>query len=250
MSRSVSDGLARGLDWFKNVVGQVLVAEPKKEEAEGPRPESKPAKEKPNYTTYHGWLPPEDLVSKIVNFEVGSIRYYNRYLTTPLEPLNGASGLTIGVGYDLGYVTPDEIQNDWQGFLSGEDIQKLCKVSGLRGWTAKQAHRGVVGITIPYEVALKQFTKVTLPRWIMKTYQTFPNFDNLNARQKTALVSLVFNRGTSLKGRKRDEMHTIHDNLARGNTRPVAGLIKAMAQHSPLKGVQKRRVEEAELFAS
>ena len=188
--------------------------------------------------------------SKIVNFEVGSIRYYNRYLTTPLEPLNEASGLTIGVGYDLGYVTPDEIQNDWQGFLSGEDIQKLCKVSGLRGWTAKQAHRGVVGITIPYEVALKQFTKVTLPRWIMKTYQTFPNFDNLNVRQKTALVSLVFNRGTSLKGRKRDEMQAIHDNLARGNTRPVAGLIKAMAQHSPLKGVQKRRVEEAELFAS
>jgi len=252
MSRGVSDGLARGLNWFKSVVGQTLVEEPKKQESkpDEPKAEAKPAKEKPNYTTYHGWLPPEELVSKIVNFEVGSIRYYNRYLTTPLEPLNEASGLTIGVGYDLGYYTPDEIKNDWQGFLSKEDIQKLCKVSGLRGWTAKQAHRDVVGVVIPYEVAFKQFMKVTLPRWIMKAYQTFPNFDNLNARQKTALVSLVFNRGTALKGKKREEMQAIHDNLSRGNVRPVAGLIKAMAQHSPLKGVQKRRVEEAELFAS
>ena len=108
----------------------------------------------------------------------------------------------------------------------------------------------MVGVVIPYEVALKQFMKVTLPRWIMKTYQTFPNFDNLNANQKTALVSLVFNRGSALQGKGREEMQAIHDNLSRGNVRPVAGLIKAMASRSPLKGVQKRRVEEAELFAS
>ena len=244
--RSVSDGLARGMSWFKNIVDQVAVekkGEPKKENP-------KPAKEKPNYTTYHGWLPPEDLVQKIVNFEVGSIRYYNRYLTTPLSPLNDASGLTIGVGYDLGYNTAEDIRRDWQGFIPSEDIEKLASVAGLRGDDAKKAHRSVVGVSIPYEVAFKQFMKVTLPRWIMKAYQLWPNFDSLNNNQKTALVSLTFNRGTSLVGQSRVEMKEVRDLLERGNIRPIAGLIKSMARRSPLKGVQARRVAESELFAS
>ena len=244
MSRSVTDGLARGLSWFKNIV--VPVAEAKKPEA----PKADKPKEKPNYTTYHGWLPPEDLVQKIVFFEVGSIRYYNRYLTTPLAPLNDASGMTIGVGYDLGYNTAEDIRRDWQGFIPSEDIEKLASVAGLRGDNAKRAHRSVVGVNIPYEVAFKQFMKVTLPRWIMKAYQLWPNFDNLNANQKTALVSLTFNRGTSLVGQSRVEMKEVRDLLERGNIRPIAGLIKAMARRSPLKGVQARRVAESELFAS
>lgn len=244
--RSVSDGLARGMSWFKNIVDQVAVE--KKEEPKKENP--KPAKEKPNYTTYHGWLPPEDLVQKIVNFEVGSIRYYNRYLTTPLAPLNDASGMTIGVGYDLGHNTAEDIRRDWQGFIPSEDIEKLASVAGLRGDNAKRAHRSVVGVNIPYEVALKQFMKVTLPRWIMKAYQLWPNFDSLNNNQKTALVSLTFNRGTSLVGNSRVEMKEVRDLLERGNIRPIAGLIKSMARRSPLKGVQARRVAESELFAS
>jgi GH24 family phage-related lysozyme (muramidase) len=84
----------------------------------------------------------------------------------------------------------------------------------------------------------------------MKAYKLWPNFDALNDRQKTALVSLTFNRGTSLVGSTRSEMKEVHDNLERGNTRPVAGLIKQMALRSPLKGVQLRRKQEGELFAS
>jgi len=244
MSRSVTDGLARGLSWFKNIV--VPVTEEKKPEAK----KSDKPKDKPNYTTYHGWLPPEDLVQKIVFFEVGSIRYYNKYLTTPLSPLNDASGLTIGVGYDLGYNTAEDIRRDWQGFIPSEDIEKLASVAGLKGDNAKRMHRSVVSVNIPYEVAMKQFMKVTLPRWIMKAYQLWPNFDSLNPRQKTALVSLTFNRGTSLEGQSRVEMKEVRDLLQRGNVRPIAGLIKSMARRSPIKGVQARRVAESELFAS
>lgn len=145
------------MSWFKNIVV------PAAEEPKAETPKADKPKEKPNYTTYHGWLPPEDLVQRIVNFEVGSIRYYNRYLTTPLPPLNDASGLTIGVGYDLGYNTAEDIRRDWQGFIPSEDIEKLASVAGLRGDNAKRMHRSVVSVNIPYEVAMKQFMKVTLP---------------------------------------------------------------------------------------
>jgi hypothetical protein len=239
--KSVTDGLARGLSWFKSIVDQPA---PEKKE------EPKPAKEKPNYTTYHGWIPPENLVQKIVGFEVGSIRYYNRFLTTPLNPLNDASGLTIGIGYDLGHVTEETFRRDWQGFIPSGDIERLAPATGLRGDNAKRMHRSVVGVSIPFEVAMRQFMKVTLPIWIMKAYELWPNFDSLNNNQKTALVSLTFNRGTALQGHSRVEMREVRDLLMRGNIRPVAGLIKAMARRSGLKGVQARRVAEAELFAS
>jgi hypothetical protein len=243
--RSVTDGLARGMGWFKQIVEQKR-AEDEAKPKEAPKPEAVRA----TTTTYRGWLPPRDLIQKIVEWETGGPRYYNRYLTTPLNPVNDASGLTVGVGYDLGYYTPDQIRADWKGYIPEDDIEKLASVSGLKGREAAGKHRGVVGVTISYEVALAQFTKVTLPIWLMKAYKLWPNFDALNDRQKTALVSLTFNRGTSLVGSTRSEMKEVHDNLERGNTRPVAGLIKQMALRSPLKGVQLRRKQEGELFAS
>ena len=243
--RSVTDGLARGMGWFKQIVEQKR-AEDDAKPKEAPKPEAV----LPTTTTYRGWLPPRDLIQKIVEWETGGPRYYNRYLTTPLNPVNDASGLTVGVGYDLGYYTPDQIKSDWKGYISDEDIQKLASVSGLKGREAAGKHRHVVSVTISYDVALAQFTKVTLPTWLMKAYKLWPNFDALNDRQKTALVSLTFNRGTSLIGSTRSEMKEVYDNLERGNTRPVAGLIKQMALRSPLKGVQLRRKQEGELFAS
>lgn len=243
--RSVSEGLAKGMGWFKQIVEQKR-AEDEAKPKENPKPEVVSLA----ITTYRGWLPPRDLIQKIVEWETGGPRYYNRYLTTPLNPVNDFSGLTVGVGYDLGYYSADQIKSDWKGYISEEDIDKLASVSGLKGREASGRHRGVVGVSISYDVALAQFTKVTLPTWLMKAYKLWPNFDALNDRQKTALVSLTFNRGTSLAGSTRSEMKEVYDNLERGNTRPVAGLIKQMALRSPLKGVQLRRKQEGELFAS
>ena len=246
--RQVTDGLARGMSWFKQIVEQKR-AEDEEVKAKV-KEEAKVEVEKPNITTYRGWLPSKDLIQKIVEWETGGPRYYMRYLTTPMNPLNDASGLTVGVGYDLGYSTADQVRTDWKGYIPAEDIEKLASVTGLKGREAAGKHRDVVGVVIPYDVALEQFTKVTLPIWLMKAYRLWPNFDSLNDRQKTALVSLTYNRGTSLEGPTRSEMREVYNNLVRSNTRPVAGLIKQMALRSPLKGVQLRRKQEAELFAS
>jgi len=243
--RSVTDGLAKGMSWFKQIVEQKRAEEEAKPK-ETPKPEAVRA----TTTTYRGWLPPRDLIQKIVEWETGGPRYYMRYLTTPIKPITDDCGLTFGVGYDAGYSTADQVRADWKGYIPAEDIEKLASVAGLKGREAAGRHRDVVGVVIPYDVALDQFTKVTLPIWLMKAYRLWPNFDSLNDRQKTALVSLTFNRGTSLNGSTRSEMKEVYDNLERGNTRPIAGLIKQMALRSPLKGVQLRRKQEGELFAS
>lgn len=246
--RSVTDGLARGMSWFKQIVDQKKAEE---EEAKAQaKQESKPEIEKPVMTTYRGWLPSRDLIQKIVEWETGGPRYYMRYLTTPLKPLTDDSGLTVGVGYDLGYSTADQIRADWKGYISQEDIEKLASVAGLKGREAAGRLRDVVNVAIPYEVAVAQFTKVTLPIWLMKAFRLWPNFDNLNDNQKTALTSLIYNRGTSLDGASRSEMKEVYNCLVRSNTRPIAGLIKQMGLRSPLRGVQLRRKQEAELFAS
>jgi len=246
--RSVTDGLARGMSWFKQIVDQKRAEE--EEVKAKAKEEAKVEAEKPNITTYRGWLPPRDLIQRIVDWETGGPRYYMRYLSVPIKPITDDCGLTVGVGYDLGYSTPDQVRSDWKGYISSEDIEKLASVAGMKGRDAAGKLRDVINVTIPYEVAVEQFTKVTLPIWLMKAYRLWPNFDSLNDRQKTALVSLTYNRGTSLEGSTRSEMKEVYNCLVRSNTRPVAGLIKQMGLRSPLRGVQIRRREEAELFAS
>ncbi len=68
-----------------------------------------------------------------------SIKHIQKFLD--LEP-DGASGVTIGIGYDLGYNRVSQIQKDWSGKVSDADIEKLKKVSGLKADKAKkQLHR-------------------------------------------------------------------------------------------------------------
>ena len=50
----------------------------------------------------------------ILKYEVGGgSAYYNKALKNPCYP-GGASGVTIGIGYDLGYNTKAQFTNDWK----------------------------------------------------------------------------------------------------------------------------------------
>jgi len=54
----------------------------------------------------------------ILRFEVGVGEiYYNRFLSSPTWPC-AASGVTIGVGYALGYNSEATIRNDWRWLRS------------------------------------------------------------------------------------------------------------------------------------
>ena len=193
----------------------------------------------------------------ILEFEVGGgENYYNKFLKNPTWP-EGQSGVTIGVGYDLGYVNKAEFSEDWKDFPK-ETFDRLYKVVGIKGYNAKNLIRGLKDISIPWDLALKVFNNKTVTKFWNLTKETFPNFDNLPEDAKGGLVSLVFNRGNALEGDRRREMKLIRDGMAITNTFDqkalffIANQIRNMKRiwigGSIEKGMSRRRDAEANLI--
>ena len=193
----------------------------------------------------------------IFEFEVGGgENYYNKFLKNPTWP-GEQSGVTIGVGYDLGYVNKTEFTNDWKE-LNQKDFDRLYKVVGIKGIAAKDLVRGLKDIVIPWDLALKVFMNKTVTKFYNLTRETFPNFDNLPEDAKGGLVSLVFNRGNSLEGDRRREMKLIRDGMKLVSTFDqkalsfIANQIRNMKRiwigGSIEKGMSRRRDAEAKLI--
>jgi len=193
----------------------------------------------------------------ILEFEVGGgENYYNKFLKNPAWP-EGQSGVTIGVGYDLGYVNKTEFSEDWKD-LPKEIFDRLYKVVGIKGYNAKNLIRGLKDITIPWDLALKVFNNKTVTKFYNLTRQTFPNFDNLPEDAKGGLVSLVFNRGAALEGDRRREMKLIRDGMKLVSNYDqkaltfIANQIRSMKRiwigGSIEKGMSRRRDAEAKLI--
>jgi len=193
----------------------------------------------------------------ILEFEVGGGEsYYNKFLKNPTWP-EGQSGVTIGVGYDLGYVNKTEFSEDWKD-LPKETFDRLYKVVGIKGYNAKNLIRGLRDIVIPWNLALKVFNNKTVSKFYNLTRQTFPNFDNLPEDAKGGLVSLVFNRGNALEGDRRREMKLIRDGMKLVSNYDqkaltfIANQIRNMKRiwigGSIEKGMSRRRDAEAKII--
>jgi hypothetical protein len=193
----------------------------------------------------------------ILEFEVGGgENYYNKFLKNPIWP-EEQSGVTIGIGYDLGYVNKAEFSEDWKD-LPKEIFDRLYKVVGIKGYNAKNLIRGLRDIVIPWDLALKVFNNKTVTKFYNLTRETFPNFDNLPEDAKGALVSLVFNRGNALEGDRRREMKLIRDGMKLVSNYDqkaltfIANQIRNMKRiwigGSIEKGMSRRRDAEAKLI--
>jgi hypothetical protein len=193
----------------------------------------------------------------ILEFEVGGgENYYNKFLKNPTWP-GEQSGVTIGVGYDCGYVNKTEFTNDWKE-LNQKDFDKLYKVVGVKGYNAKELAKRLKDIIIPWELGLKVFMNKTVSKFYNLSRDTFPNFDKLPEDAKGGLVSLVFNRGAALEGDRRREMKAIRDIMARTQNfdekilSQIAEQIRKMKRiwvgGSIEKGMSRRRDAEAKII--
>lgn len=189
----------------------------------------------------------------ILDYEVGGGEgYYNRYLKRPCWP-KGASGVTVGIGYDLGYNSTTQFQEDWGGVINDSDFNRLRKCLGFKGSIANSKLSSVRDIEVPWDSALNVFKKNTIPRFIKLTLKAFPEADKLHPDAFGALVSIVFNRGSSLKGSRRAEMARIRDLVPSKNYSAIAQEIRDMKRiwrGKGLDGLLRRRDKEASLVDS
>ena len=137
--------------------------------------------------------------SLILRFEVGGGEsYYNRFLRYPTWP-RGESGVTIGVGYDLGYYAVPTVQEDWGAYLGGK-VERLVPCVGKKGVPARDLLAGVKDVDVPWPSAFGVYEKVTIPKFWRTTCSAFPGVEEVNPNCQGALLSLVFNRGAGMEG--------------------------------------------------
>jgi len=187
----------------------------------------------------------------IIQHEVGGRAYYEKKLQAPIWA-GGESGVTIGMGYDLGFNSEKQFMADWSGVINLNYINALRPTIGIKGPQAKAMLKGeILNVRIPYNTAYEVFVKSSLPRYYAMTKKIYPNMDLLNDDTKGALVSVVYNRGNKLEGDSRAEMRAIVDLIAKQDYEGIAEQIeksKRLWENKGLDGLVKRRESEADLI--
>lgn len=189
----------------------------------------------------------------IVEFEVSGEADYNRRYRRPTRP-GGASGITIGIGYDCGYSTAAQIRSDWGGVLPDAMVVELVKVAGMTGARAGAALADIrLKVDVPWIAALAVFSNTSLTKYVALAAK-LPNWDMLSPDCKGALVSLVYNRGASFSnaGARYQEMRNIKAHMASGRFSAIPTELRSMKRiwqgQDDMRGLLARRDKEADLF--
>jgi hypothetical protein len=185
----------------------------------------------------------------IIAQEATGPEYYTRHESMPNWP-GESSGVTIGIGYDLGYNTISQVTNDWSSHLFPRDLERLSRYCGVTGEAANQACVGLRDIVVPWAAAVAVFEARTVPRFYLQMLRIYPHADQIHPDAASALLSLVFNRGTKLTGERRTEMMAIRNALADNKLDEIPKLFRDQVRLWPnTEGLRDRRIAEAELFA-
>lgn len=188
----------------------------------------------------------------IVEEEVSSEAAYRRRYAAPTWP-GGGSGVTIGIGYDVGTQAPATVTADWTPHLGAVVVRRLVQCCGVLGQPAQGMAVALNDVTVPWESARLVFRERTLPAVMAQVLAKVPNASELSPDSLGALVSLAYNRGASFtaQGDRYREMRAIADAGARRAWAEVPGQIRAMRRlwaGAGLDGLLRRRDREAELF--
>lgn len=196
--------------------------------------------------------PLEAIRDFLIEFEVGGGEaYYNRFLIHPTQP-TPSSGVTIGIGYDLGQVTRAQFLADWRDQIPDRDRIRLCAAIGLTQHQAAALLTALETIAIPWPSALAVFCERTLGQLGVECRRFYAGVDALPSGCQAALYSLIYNRGSGTVGDSRLEMREIQAALREGLWDHVPVLIRSMKRLWIGKpggaGLIRRREAEAAAF--
>jgi uncharacterized protein (TIGR02594 family) len=187
----------------------------------------------------------------IVFFEVSSQALYDKKYRKPTWP-GESSGATIGIGYDVGYATRDQLRSDWSGKIADPMIADLEAAIGVRGAAAAPLARQLgATVDVPFEAAISVHRTCVLPRWVRLVERALPNCNLIGPDCLGALVSLAYNRGASfsLAGTRYAEMRDIKSHMTNKEFRLIPDDFRHMKRLWPNSpGLRDRREKEAALF--
>lgn len=206
----------------------------------------------------------------IVDYETGGRAFYENVIKSrPIWPKE-ASGITIGFGYDLGYVSLDEYQRDWAAVIATLTPPQRAAMEACVGFhSGKDSHATmqaklatVKTLVFSWDASQVVFKAKTLPKFALLTDNALPNCTMLNGDCYGVLVSLTFNRGasyskqqtaTDTKDRYR-EMRAIKKLMTEKNFAGIPAQLTSMIRiwvgTAVETGLRRRRNDEADLFVA
>ena len=191
----------------------------------------------------------------IIGWEAGSKNYYEKvYKSTFIWP-EGASGPTAGFGVDAGYYTKNELREIFQSYVSDSELALILGASGKTGQAGREYTKKLKGIIITWQEATEIFEKFTLPKFTSLAEKVFPGVNDLCENAQAAILSLVFNRGSSLSGGRRIEMLNIKNLIPKKDYKGIAKEFRKMKRlwkNNPNSDsdLTDRRESEAKLVES
>ena len=193
----------------------------------------------------------EESIDLIVKYETGGKSYYEKFLKRPTWP-RGFSGVTIGIGFDLGYNDREQIRNAWEDYVTDEELQLLMNASGKKGQSASNYARSIRNrVDISWDAAKAVFEEETIPRYSKLALAAFPDLDMAHPHIQGAILSIVFNRGSKVDNSdRRREMKAIKHLIKNKRYDLIPDEIKNMKRlwrGKGLDGLLKRRDAEAAL---
>ena len=109
----------------------------------------------------------------------------------------GTSGITIGVGWDLGQHSEADFRKTWSS-LDADSISKLSVASGKTGESAHELLQELKTAVIPEEISSAVLQTSLREREYPQTLRLFPGTDRLPVEFQVVLISILFNRGSAL----------------------------------------------------
>lgn len=187
----------------------------------------------------------------IVDCEVSSQKAYEALYSHPTWP-GGGSGVTVAIGYDLGFSTHNAVEADWGPHLPVGMITAMQRVVGLTGERAERATLQIKHtVDVPWDAAMAVFMQRDMPKWENSISRSLANTEHLSGDSFGALVSLAYNRGTSFNtsGDRYREMRNIKNLMISQMFNDIPAQIRSMKRLWPtVRGLRIRRDKEANLF--
>jgi GH24 family phage-related lysozyme (muramidase) len=193
-------------------------------------------------------------VTFIARLEVTGAAAYRQKYKVPTWP-SEESGITIGIGYDCQFVKPAQFRLDWSAVLPADVVERLVPVLGVVG--SQERLTSVSSVVVPLPAAVTVFATSSLRRCLDDTRRIYPQVDTLDPSRRTALLSLVYNRGTRLTDKEpreeRREMRAIQELLSANRLDEIPTQFESMTRlwdPAKLAGLIDRRRTEATLWRS